>query len=154
MKYSLLTILLILCFSCGLEQAYIPVNFMQGKYLIPKDTDSQIIETIYTAISTYEENYGACPITVRFNFREYPFNLDGQLAGGASYGGLVEIGIHHTSSCDTCYVIFHELTHSCRGIHNEEDYWQKPLWELTYQLANKGMCKNGTKELYNPYLWN
>ena len=113
----------------------------------------QIRDTVLLGIQTYNDNYGQCPHRVDIVMRKWGFDCGGVSAGGCSYGNIVNIGVNHTSTCQTVYVVMHELTHACRNIYTESDDWQEPLWLLTYQLADEGKCINGEAGLYNNYVW-
>ena len=158
---GLLLLLVILlafwAFGCGDRQMFEEVR--PGFFLnVSQAGTDQIKDTVLLGLDTYTENFGGCNHNVDIVMKSWAFDCGGlQLAAGCSLGGIVNIGVNHTSECATITVILHELSHECR--HLKDDYkhgqpnWTWELNDITAQMFLDGKCKDGTEELYN-YVWN
>jgi hypothetical protein len=142
---------LIACFSnCGIEQAF---KHAGTNYMVQVDIDPRVEPLIISALEQWDETYGVCPQRVMIVLRSWPFMDYGVWVAGLSYGGLVDIGINHTSECQTVLVLWHELYHSCKYIHTHNNEWQDPMYALMVEWRNTGRCIEGETELYDPYVW-
>jgi hypothetical protein len=121
--------------------------------MIPVDIDPRIEPLILDVLDQWDTTYGVCPHRVMIVPRSWPFWSYGDLVAGVSYGGVIDVGIHHTSECQTALLIWHEMYHACKYIQTHDREWQDPMYALMVEWRNTGRCIEGETELYDPYIW-